>query len=117
MIKSTTIQLVVENIVDYDPFGAPIVEETIEDVAGVLVGMPSTTDITSATQMFGKKIVYTLGIPKDDTHNWTDAVVYIWGQKYKTFGFPQTGIQENIPLKWGQNVMVERYVESSEVSA
>lgn len=117
MIKGTTIQLVVDNIVDYDPFGAPIVEEIIEDVEDVLVGQPSTTDITNATEMYGKKIVYTLGIPKGDKHNWINAIVYIWGQKYQTFGFPMTGIQENIPLRWGQNVMVERYGEQSEVSA
>lgn len=117
MIKGTTIQLVVEKIIDYDPFGAPIVETTIEDVKDVLVGQPSTTDIVNATEMYGKKVVYTLGIPKGDTHNWTNVTVIIWGQKYKTFGFPMTGIQENIPLRWGQNVMVERYVESSEVSA
>ncbi|MBQ1297925.1 MAG: hypothetical protein IIY21_28055, partial [Clostridiales bacterium] len=61
MIKGTTIQLVVEKIIDYDPFGAPIVEETIEDVEDVLVGQPSTTDIINATEMFGKKVVYTLG--------------------------------------------------------
>ena len=117
MIKGTTIQLVVENIVDYDPFGAPIVEETLEDVADVLVGQPTTDDITSSIEMYGKRIEYMLGIPKGDTHNWIDAVVIIWGQRYKTFGFPMTGIQANIPLRWGQNVRVERYGESSEVSA
>lgn len=117
MIKGTTIQLVVENIVDYDPFGAPIVEETLEDVADVLVGQPTADDITSSIQMYGKRVEYVLGIPKGDTHIWTDATVIIWGQRYKTFGFPMTGIQENIPLRWGQNIKVERYVKQSEVSA
>ncbi len=117
MIKGTTIQLVVETVIDHDPFGAEIVETTIEDVDDVLVGQPSTDDITNSIQMYGKRVEYVLGIPKGDTHNWTDAVVIIWGQKYRAFGFPMTGIQENIPLRWGQNIKVERYVESSEVSA
>lgn len=108
-MKGTTVQLVVETVTDYDPFGAPIYSEETVDVADVLVGQPTTDDITNTIQLYGKKIEYVLGIPKGDTHNWTDAIVYIWGEKYRTIGFPQTGIQDNIPLRWGQNVKVERY--------
>jgi hypothetical protein len=50
-----------------------------------------------------------LGIPKGDDHDWNDTEVFIWGEKFRTIGFPETGIQENIPLRWGQNVKVERY--------
>jgi hypothetical protein len=109
MIKGTTIQIEVETVTGHDPFGAPIVSVQTEDVTGVLVGQPTTDDVTNALQLYGKKIEYVLGIPKGDTHDWTDATVYIWGDKFHTVGFPQTGIQENIPLKWGQNVKVERY--------
>ena len=79
------------------------------DIPDVLVGQPTTDDITASVQMYGKKIEYILGIPKGDTHDWTDAEVIIWGEPYRTVGYPQTGIQENIPLRWGQNVKVERY--------
>ena len=48
-------------------------------------------------------------VTKGDTHNWTDAEVIIWGNRYRTFGYPITGEQANIPLRWGQNVRVERY--------
>ncbi len=109
MIKGTTVQLVVETVTGHDPFGAPIVSEQLEDVADVLVGQPTTDDVTNSLQLYGKKIEYVLGIPKGDEHDWTDATVYIWGEKFRTVGFPQTGIQENIPLRWGQNVKVERY--------
>ena len=109
MIKGTTIQLVSETVVDYDPFGAPVVEKTLEDVADVLVGQPSTDDVTNSMEMYGKRIEYVLGIPKGDTHNWIDTEVIIWGQHYKTFGFPTTGEEANIPLRWGQNIKVERY--------
>lgn len=109
MIKGTTVQLVVETVTGHDPFGVPIVSEQLESVADVLVGQPTTDDVTNSLQLYGKKIEYVLGIPKGDAHDWTDATVYIWGEKFRTVGFPQTGIQENIPLRWGQNVKVERY--------
>lgn len=108
-MKGTTVQLVETTVTGYDPFGNPIKEETLIDVDDVLVGQPSTDDVTNTIQLYGKKIDYVLGIPKDDTHDWTDKEVVIWGNRFKTIGFPQTGIQENIPLRWGSNVKVERY--------
>jgi hypothetical protein len=108
-MKGTTIQLVVKTQTGTDAFGAPIYTEELINVDDVLVGQPTTDDITDTLQLYGKKIEYVLGIPKGDTHNWTDAEVIIWGQRFRTIGYPQTGIQENIPLRWGQNVKVERY--------
>lgn len=108
-MKGMTVQLAVKTVTGYDPFGAPIETEELIDVEDVLVGQPSTDDVTNTIQLYGKKIEYVLGIPKGDTHNWTNAEVIIWGQRFRTIGYPQTGIQENIPLRWGQNVRVERY--------
>ncbi len=108
-MKGTTVQLVVGTVTSYDPFGNPIETEQTVDVKDVLVGQPSTDDVNNTIQLYGKHISYVLGIPKGDTNNWTDAKVYIWGEAYKTIGYPQTGIQENIPLRWGTNVRVERY--------
>lgn len=108
-MKGMTVQLALKTVVDHDPFGAPIEAEELVDIPDVLVGQPTTDDVTNSIQLYGKKIEYVLGIPKGDNHNWTDATVYIWGEKFRTVGYPQTGIQENIPLRWGQNVKVERY--------
>lgn len=108
-MKGMTVQLVVGTITSYDPFGAPIETEETINIDDVLVGQPTTDDITTTTELYGKKVEYVLGIPKGDTHNWVDAKVYIWGDAYKTIGYPQTGIQDNIPLRWGSNVKVERY--------
>lgn len=108
-MKGTTVQVVVKTQTGTDPFGAPIYEESLEDVKDVLVGQPTTDDVTSTLELTGKKIAYVLGIPKGDNHIWTDTDVIIWGERFRTIGFPQTGIQENIPLRWGQNVKVERY--------
>lgn len=108
-MKGATVYLIQKVIRDYDELGAPIYEEEQIEVNDVLIGQPSTDEIVNTYQLFGKKIAYTLGIPKGDTHDWTDTVVIIDGNKYKTIGYPQTGILENIPLRWGSNVKVERY--------
>jgi hypothetical protein len=108
-MKGTTVQLVVGTVTSYDPFGNPVETEQLVDVADVLVGQPSTDDITSSIQLYGKRIDYVLGIPKGDQNDWTDTTVYIWGERFRTIGYPMTGEQENIPLRWGKNVKVERY--------
>ena len=99
-----------------DKFGAPVYETTPVEVENVLVGEPSTDDITSSTQLFGKMIQYMLAIPKGDDHDWMDKVVS-WTDAYgvthtvKTFGFPITGIEANIPpqLPWHMKVRCEAY--------
>ena len=114
-MKGTTIQLVVKTLTSYDDFGAPIYSEELIDVPDVLVGNPSTNDVDTTLSLYGKHIAFVLGIPKGDTHNWTDTEVKIPNpatgnvELYRTIGYPKTGIQANIPLRWGQNVMVERY--------
>ena len=108
-MKGMTVQLVVKTEAGTDPFGAPIYTEELVDVTDVLVGQPSSEDVLSTLELTGKRIAYTLGIPKGDTHVWENTDVIIWGERFRTIGFPQTGIQENIPLRWGSNVKVERY--------
>lgn len=99
-----------------DPFGAPIIEEVPVQVDNVLIGEPSTDDITSSTQLYGKTIQYMMAIPKGDRHDWVDKKVE-WVDAYgnthsvKTFGFPITGIEANIPpqMPWHMKVRVEAY--------
>lgn len=99
-----------------DNFGKPIYEEIPVEVENVLIGEPTSDDIVSSTQLFGKVIRYMLGIPKGDTHDWTNKKVS-WTDAYgkihvvKTFGFPITGIEENLPvqLPWHMKVRCEEY--------
>lgn len=108
-MKGATVQIVVKTQDGTDKFGAPIYKETLENVSDVLIGQPSTTDLADSIDLDGKRIDYVLGIPKGDTHDWVDTEVIFFGQRFKTVGYPQTGIQENIPLRWGQNVKVVHY--------
>ena len=108
-MKGMTVQLVRKTQDGTDPFGAPIYSEEIIDVPDCLVGQPSTDEIAQTMEMFGKQNAYVVGVPKGDKNTWTDTDVIIWGERFRTIGYPETGIQENIPLRWGKNVRVERY--------
>ena len=108
-MKGMTVQLAVKTVSGTDPFGAPIETEELIDIPDCLVGQPTTDEITQVMEMYGKQIAYVVGVPKGDEHTWVDTDVIIWGERFRTIGFPMTGIQENIPLRWGKNVRVERY--------
>lgn len=109
-MKGTTVQLIKKTQTGTDPFGSPIYTEELITVNDVLVGQPSSDDVIQSNALYGKNIAYTLGIPKGDDNNWVDTEVIIFGERFKTVGFPTTGIQENIPLRWKANIKVERYV-------
>lgn len=109
MIKGTTVTLIKKTLDSYDEFGAPIYTEEEIEVNDVLVGQPTSEDIITTNELHGKHIAYVLGIPKGDENIWEDTDVIIWGKRYRTIGKPQTGIQENIPLRWKANIQVEHY--------
>ena len=97
-----------------DAFNNPIITEIPITVDNVLVGEPSTDDYASAISVFGKQIQFMLGIPKGDTHDWTDKKV-TWTnaqgntQTVHTFGFPIMGVEANIPGPWHMKVRCEQY--------
>lgn len=109
MIKGIPVILIEKIQTGTDPFGAPIYDEQEIIVDNVLVAPASSDDIVNSQDLFGKKAVYTLAIPKGDSHNWKDTKVKFFDQEWKTFGFPLEGIEENIPLDWNKKVMVEQY--------
>lgn len=109
LIKGMTVQLAVKEQTGVDGFNNPIYAETLVDVENVIVAPASSDDITSSLNLHGKKAVYTLGIPKGDTHEWRDTTVNFFGKTFHTFGEPIEGIEENIPLEWNKKVMVEFY--------
>ncbi len=116
VLKGTTVRLHVREKTGEDDFGVPVYEETVQEVDNILIAPASTDDITSSVDLYGKKAVYVLAIPKGDQHVWTDAVVEFFGQKFRTFGFPLMGDESLTPLDWNAKVRVEAYeYETGEV--
>lgn len=108
-IKGMDVTLVVKTQNGTDSFNRPIYAETRTTVHDVLVAQPTTDDITTATDLYGKRLAYTLGIPKGDTHNWIDTEVEFFGKKFRTFGLPEEGIEANVPTRWHKKVKVELF--------
>lgn len=108
VIKGITVTLYEKTQTGVDDFNAPVYAETAKSIDNVLVGEPSTEDITDAWNLYGKRIAYTLAIPKGDANVWEDRKVGFFGQTFRTVGIPTQGIEENIPLDWNKKVKVER---------
>lgn len=108
-IKGITITLVDKIQTGKDPFGNPIYQDAEIPVENVLVSPTSSDDVVNQLDLTGRKAVYTLAIPKGDTHNWENKEVKFFNQRWRTFGIPLEGIEHLIPLDWNKKVMVERY--------
>lgn len=108
-LRGISIILYTKNKVGEDEFGAPVYEELPEVVNDVLVGEPEGSDVTDTLNLTGKRLAYTLAIPKGDTHEWRDRKVEFFGRKFRTLGEPVEGIEGMIPLRWNKKVKVERY--------
>lgn len=91
-----------------DGLNNPVYAVSPVPVENVLVGEPTTDDITSSISLYGKRIQYMLGLPKGDAHVWTDTEVEIFGETFRTFGDMIQGIEANVPTPWHRKVRVER---------
>lgn len=109
MIRGITVTLYERSKTGTDGFNNPIYEEHPVQIENVLVAPATITEILDMQNLTGKKAVYNLAIPKEDTHTWKDNRVEFFGEVWRVIGFPQMGIPENIPLDWNQKWMVERY--------
>ena len=113
-MKGTTVTLYEQTPAGTDAFGTPIYTEKAETVENVLIGEPTSDDIAVSTALYQKQITYMLGIPKGDTHDWRDKRVE-WVDAYgithtvKTFGFPITGVEANVPTRWHMKVRCAEY--------
>lgn len=109
MIKGVPVTLISKIKTGTDPFGAPIYSEIETVVENILVAPTASDDVINRLNLTGRKAVYTLAIPKGDTHIWENQEVIIFGEKYKVVGPPLQGIENLIPSKWNKKVTVERY--------
>lgn len=92
-----------------DGFGKAVYQDVAVQVENVLIGEPSSDEITDTYNLTGKRLAYTLGIPKGDTHTWTDRKVSFFEKTFRTFGEVTEGIEDLIPLSWNKKIKVEKY--------
>lgn len=109
MIHGIPVQLCVRTRSGTDAFGAPLYAEEWVEVSDVLVGEGATDTPADTTNLSGRRVFYTLAIPKGDAHIWTDTRVRFWGKEFETVGVPVQGIDANIPLRWNKQVRVSCY--------
>jgi len=114
MIKGITIILYEKTKTGVNRIGEDVYTETPVEVGNVLVA-PSEGTQTQGTplalDLTGRKAIYTLAIPKGDTHNWINSTVEFFGRKFRTVGEPTEGIDLLIPLSWNKKVKVETFGE------
>lgn len=92
-----------------DSFGAPIYAETEVTVDNVLVAPVSAQEVLDTLSLTGRKVVYQLGLPKGDNHDWTAGTkVSFFGETFRIIGDIKQGIEEMVPLEWHKIVSVER---------
>jgi len=108
-IKGITVTLLERTQTGETALKEPIYTETEISVPDVLISPTSSADLPTDYHFEAGKAVYTLAIPKEDTHSWENQRVRFWGQEWKVVGIPLQGIEENIPLRWNKKVTVERY--------
>lgn len=108
-IKGHPVTIYIKTETGTDPFNRPIYSEVAETVENVIIAPVSSDDATATLDLTGKKAVYTLGIPKGDSHDWEDKKVEFFGRVFHTIGFITEGIEENIPLEWHRKIQVEQY--------
>lgn len=109
MIRGISVTLYNKVLDGTDMLNKPVYIEKAVTVDDVLVAPASDQEILETTNLYGKKAVYTMAIPKGDEHDWEDKRVSFFGKDFHTFGIPLQGIECDIPLKWNKKVMVELY--------
>ena len=108
-MRGVTITLYDKVQIGIDDFNRPVYEDIPRNIENVLIGEPTTDQVIDELNLSGKRLAYTLAIPKGDTHEWTDRKVEFFGEVFRTFGRPTQGIDHLIPLDWNKKVKVERY--------
>ena len=109
LIRGITVRLYEKTRTGTDGFNRPVYEERSVEIGNVLLAPVSADDVTGQTNLSGKKEMYTLAIPKGDTHEWVNRTVEFFGRKWETVGIPLEGIGDLIPLGWNRKVTVRRY--------
>ena len=109
MLKGIPITLYTQEQTGTDPLNRPIYKETAITVENVLVHPTTYEEQIEQLNLNGALVIYSLAIPKGDTHDWQDKKVSFFGQSFKTIGIPVQTIDELTPTAWNKKVKVARY--------
>lgn len=108
-MRGITITLYDRTQAGVDGFNRPIYSETPVPVDNVLVTPSTDAEVVETLNLTGKRAVYTLAIPKGDSHIWEDRKVSFFGKDWRVINFAAGGIDHLIPLSWNAKVQVSRY--------
>lgn len=109
LINGITVTLYERRQNGVDGFNNPVFVEMPVNIDNVLVYPTEDKDIIDALQLYGKKAVYEICIPKGDEHAWEDCRVDFFGESFRVFGAGKEYIDSNVPLSWNKKFKVERY--------
>lgn len=108
MIRGIDVILYERQKTGVDGFERPIYKEIPVTVSNVLVTPASPQEIIDELNLSGKRLEYTLCIPKGDAHAWDGATVEFFGRRWHVIGLPQEWIESMVPLAWNRKIKVER---------
>ena len=109
-IKGITVTLYDRIQTGTDPLNCPVYSESPVEIADVLVAPVTSTEQLETYNLTGRIAAYQMGIPKEDSHEWTAGKkVRFFNADWRIIGIPTEGIEANIPLRWNKKVQVERY--------
>lgn len=115
MLSGITVKLYKETPVGTDAFNAQLFTTVPVSVDNVLVGQPTEQEILDTINLYGKRAIYVLHIPKGDTNDWENKTVEFTFNgvtgKYRTIGHPIEWMEHLVPLDWNRKVRVETYVD------
>ena len=113
LLQGQTITLIDLVQIGVDDFNAPVFQEVPVAVDNILICPVSTDSVAGESaaevlELWGKRAVYDLLIPKGDNHIWEDREVEFFGHRWKTFGFVLQWPEHLTPGAWCKKVKVER---------
>lgn len=109
MLKGIDITIYKKTETGRDDLNCPIYTETTETLSNVLVAPSSETEALETVNLYGRKAVYTLALPKGCTTDFTGLCVGFFGRKWRVIGDSIQGIEAMIPLSWNRKIRVEVY--------
>lgn len=108
-LHGITVELIEKTKIGVDNYNAPVYEETPVKVENVIVAPTTADEQKEDLELYNRRTVYTLGIPKVDKHTWEGQKVKFCGDTYQVIGIPAKGIDDLIPGPWNKKVRVARY--------